>query len=88
MSFCSLIKGITPKIRMVCFVLTNSVLLNLSCVWIAFSYSNPREEETDAKTLSGCCWLYPPSAKFSQRFGADRWEGGGEGEVEEGRGLM
>ena len=27
-NFCSLIKGITPKIRMLCFVLINSVLLN------------------------------------------------------------
>ena len=26
---CSLIKGITPKIRMLCFVLINSVLLDL-----------------------------------------------------------
>ena len=34
MSFCSLIKGITPKIRMLCFVLTNSVLLNHLCVRI------------------------------------------------------
>ena len=34
MSFCSLIKGITPKIRVLCFVLINSVLLNLLCVWI------------------------------------------------------
>ena len=33
MSFCSLIKGINPKIRMLCFVLINSVLLNLLCVW-------------------------------------------------------
>ena len=30
---CSLIKGITPKIRMSCFVLITSVLLNLLCVW-------------------------------------------------------
>ena len=34
MSFCSLIKGIAPKIRMLCFVLINSVILNVSCVWI------------------------------------------------------
>ena len=34
MSFCSLIKGITPKIRMLCFVLINSVILNLWCIWI------------------------------------------------------
>ena len=27
--FLALLKGITPKIRMLCFVLTNSVLLNL-----------------------------------------------------------
>ena len=28
--------GITPTIRMLCFVLINSVLLNLLCVWILF----------------------------------------------------
>ena len=33
-SFCSLIKGITPTIRMLCFVLINSSLLNLLCVSI------------------------------------------------------
>ena len=37
-SFCSLIKGITPKIRMLCFVLINRVLLNFLCVWL-FNYS-------------------------------------------------
>ena len=31
--YCSLIKGITPKIRMLCFVLINSVLLKMLCVW-------------------------------------------------------
>ena len=31
-SIYSLIKGITPKIRMLCFVLINSVLWNLLCV--------------------------------------------------------
>ena len=30
----SLKKGVTPKIRMLCFVLINSVILNLHCVWI------------------------------------------------------
>ena len=30
------IKEITPKIRMLCFVRRNSVLLNLVCVWILF----------------------------------------------------
>ena len=31
MSFCSLIKGITPKIHLLCFVLINSVLWDLLC---------------------------------------------------------
>ena len=31
--FCSLKKGLTPKIHMLCFVIINSVL-NLLCVWI------------------------------------------------------
>ena len=34
MSSCGLIKGITPKIGMLCFVLINSVILNLLCVRI------------------------------------------------------
>ena len=34
-SFCSLIKVITPKICMLCFVLINSVILNLLSVWIS-----------------------------------------------------
>ena len=34
-SFCSLIKGITSTICMLCFALINSVLFNLSCVWIS-----------------------------------------------------
>ena len=34
MSFCSLIKEITPKIHMLCFVLINSVIFNISCVWV------------------------------------------------------
>ena len=33
-SFCSWIKGITLKICMLCFVLINSIILNLLCVWI------------------------------------------------------
>ena len=37
MSFCSLIKGITPKIHRLCFFLLNSVILNLLCVWILLS---------------------------------------------------
>ena len=32
MSICSFIKRTAPKIRMLCFVLINSVLSNLSCV--------------------------------------------------------
>ena len=33
-SFCSLMKGTTRNIGMLCFVLTNSVLFSLLCVWI------------------------------------------------------
>ena len=33
-SLCSLIKAITPKIRVLCFVLINSVLFNLLYAWI------------------------------------------------------
>ena len=29
-------KGVTLKIPMLCFVLTNGVLFNLSCVWVSF----------------------------------------------------
>ena len=32
-SFCSLMKGITPKICRLCFFLINSVILNLLCAW-------------------------------------------------------
>ena len=35
-------KGITPKIRMLCFVLINSVLFNLLCVWILFYNASSR----------------------------------------------
>ena len=34
--FCSLKNGINAKIRMLCFVIVNSVLLNLSCVCIKY----------------------------------------------------
>ena len=34
MTFCSLIEEITLKICMLCFVLINSVILNVLCVWI------------------------------------------------------
>ena len=37
--FCSMIKGIIPSIRVLCFVAINSVLLNLLCVWIQSSKS-------------------------------------------------
>ena len=39
--FCSLIKGIAPKIRMLCFAIINSVLLNLACVWILLLFYLP-----------------------------------------------
>ena len=29
-------KGITPKIRMLCFVLLNTILFDLLCVWVLF----------------------------------------------------
>ena len=35
-SFCDLMKEISPKIRMLCFVLINSVRLHHLCVWILF----------------------------------------------------
>ena len=41
MSLCSLIKRITPKIGMLCFVLINSVLLNLSCAQQELSKKQP-----------------------------------------------
>ena len=34
MLFCSLTKGLTTKLRMLCFVIINSVLLNVLRVWI------------------------------------------------------
>ena len=34
MLLCSLIKGLTPKIRMLCFVILNGILFNRLCVWI------------------------------------------------------
>ena len=40
-SFCSLIKGITPKICRLCTVPINSILLNLLCVWIWNQISRP-----------------------------------------------
>ena len=36
LSFCSLIKVITIKIHMFCFVLINSIVLKLLCIWILF----------------------------------------------------
>ena len=62
-SFCSLIKGVTPKIRMLCFVLINSVtVLNLLCVWIMFCsevensapgrWATSNEVETDDQCTS------------------------------------
>ena len=38
---CRLMKGITPKIRMLCFVLIVGVLLTVSCVWIYVSFVPP-----------------------------------------------
>ena len=58
MSFCSFIKGVTPKIGKFCFVLTNSVLLKLLFVWISAIIDYATEEaiipvhlSTDAPSL-------------------------------------
>ena len=60
MSFCSLIKGITPKSRMLLFLRIKSVISNLLCVWI-FSVETVgvghyteegQEEEHDVCTCS------------------------------------
>ena len=44
-SFCSLIKGITPKIRVLCFAVISSVLWNILCVWIAIDIDTQRETD-------------------------------------------
>ena len=46
MSFCSLIKGIIPKTRMLCFVLINNVLLNLSRVWLLICSEQQLREQS------------------------------------------
>ena len=52
-------KGITPKIRMLCFVLINSVLGNLSRVWISFSSQLPK---------AVCCFFFLPFYFFTCCF--------------------
>ena len=47
----SLMKGITPKIRMLGFVLINSVLLNLLCVWKLYSFYKYAAQQT--RTIQG-----------------------------------
>ena len=47
-SFCSLIKGITPEILMLCFVLISSVRLSLLCVWILFAYSMTHQNSVNS----------------------------------------
>ena len=61
MSFCSLIKGITPKICRLCFDLVNSVLLNLLSVWISVLQSSEqgagkRCGECDMSVCLCICW--------------------------------
>ena len=37
MLFCSLKRGVIPKIRMLCFgVIINSILFHILCVWVLF----------------------------------------------------
>ena len=44
-SFCSLTKGITPKICWFCLTLISSVLLNPLCVWILFYLRHLQETD-------------------------------------------
>ena len=46
-SFCSLIKGITPEILMLGFVLISSVLLNLLCIWILSAYGTAHQNNAN-----------------------------------------
>ena len=61
MSFCSLIKGITPTIRMLCSQcpnLINSVLLNFLRVWIKFLYTRQGKRFSGLRVLE--TWICTP----------------------------
>ena len=63
MSFCSLlIKGITPKICMLCVALINSLLLNLLCVWIINDHSFQPLTYLDLRTTRSI----PPSPQHAR----------------------
>ena len=62
MSFCSLIKGITLKIHPLCFVLINSALFNLLCVWVTTWHLNEmslkssgRQRKNNRKNIRTAC---------------------------------
>ena len=76
MSFCSLIKGLPRKFAGCVFVLTNSVLLNLLCVWIrrtALSTLNATRYFAMVVHISGL--LLQPHSFFL----GGAWVGGGGG---------
>ena len=50
-----MIKGITPKICMLCFVVINSVILNLLCFWVFSS------QVCDSEQSEFGSWTYPLS---------------------------
>ena len=54
MSFCSLIQETTPKIRTLCFVLINSVLLNLLCFWVLLQNASSHSCFRFCRCCSGC----------------------------------
>ena len=64
-SFCSLIKRITPAICRLCFVLMNRIFGNLLCVWILF-HSSPM------KSRKG--WLSLALFTTSLTPTADKWQ--------------
>ena len=68
MLFCSLKNGLTPKIRLLCFVIINSVLLNLFCVWILYWTLLNSDSPTVADGVSLNSWTFP------QRF-MGHWSG-------------
>ena len=45
--------GLTPKIRMLYFVIINSVLFNLSCVWVSRKNKERQSKARQGKTRHG-----------------------------------
>ena len=68
MSFCSLIKGIAPKICRLCFVLVNSILLNLLlCVWILFLHNHVANVWLSAPVLWVLCYTKSGHKSFEDK---------------------